>query len=366
MTNSNKGIVYKPSQRDCINGGVRSHYDRHIMPYARTKNMTLDFGKGAKRYDLRGLKPSDINRVITSDTEGYNSRYKIGFEVEKNYFYSTYSESTRVYDRGEGVEPLALFRGYETDSSCGVEAITHILPLVPNGIWRTKVFNMMFQAKHILNEEFSGSDTSCGGHITLSVDGWGGTRLFNAVREFSGLIQSLYRVRLYKTMYAERQTGSSTNFCGGNQTMITRSQGQINAHRNTRYQEDYFNNQKYVFCKRGEGYIEFRCPNAVTSVESMMLRYQLFYHLVDFAVKYENNVSPDTFSKFKKVVTPIIKKMYVGNEDKAKTIIRESNQFQRFINTQGEVRPAVVRAFITPKSSEDIKRKQRWLRGELS
>ena len=98
----------------------------------------------------------------------------------------------------------------------------------------------------------------------------------------------------------------------------------------------------------------------------MMLRYQLFYHLVDFAVKYEHNVSPDTFAKFKKVVTPIIKKMYVGNEEKAKTIIRESNQFQRFINTEGEVRSAVVRAFITPKNSEDIKRKQRWLRGELS
>ena len=57
---------------------------------------------------------------------------------------------------------------------------------------------MMFQAKHILNEEFSGSDTSCGGHITLSVDAWDGVRLFNAVREFSGVIQSLYRVRHIK------------------------------------------------------------------------------------------------------------------------------------------------------------------------
>ena len=51
---------------------------------------------------------------------------------------------------------------------------------------------------------------------------------------------------------------------------------------------------------------------------------------------------------------------------KPKPFIRESNQFQRFINTEGEVRSAVVRAFITPKNSEDIKRKQRWLRGKLS
>ena len=118
----------------------------------------------------------------------------------------------------------------------------------------------MFQAKHILNEEFSGSDTSCGGHITLSVDAWDGVRHLMQSENLSGVIQSLYRVRLYKTMYAERQSGSSTNFCGGNQTMITRSLSQINAHRNTRYQEDYFNNQKYVFCKRGKDILSLDVP----------------------------------------------------------------------------------------------------------
>ena len=83
----------------------------------------------------------------------------LGFEIEKLRFH------------GSSVREYPLLKGFEYDGSCGVEAITHVLPLLGKSLWRTKVFNMFVQAKKIISDEYSPSDSSCGGHDVILVAG---------------------------------------------------------------------------------------------------------------------------------------------------------------------------------------------------
>jgi hypothetical protein len=119
------------------------------------------------------------------------SRFTIGFEVEKNNFH-----------RG-AVKEYELLKGFERDSSCGYEAITHVLPLLPAGTWRTKVFDMMHKAERIIDDRYSPSDEKdydgnykCGGHITLGVAGMTGNELMEATRKYSGIMYAMFRKRL--------------------------------------------------------------------------------------------------------------------------------------------------------------------------
>jgi len=106
----------------------------------------------AKKVDLKGIKTGNITETGLDEIE---SRFMIGFEIEKTSFHR------------RAVMEYPLFKGFETDSSCGVEAVTHVLPLLPKSIWRTKVFNMFVEAKKIISDEYSPSNRNCGGHITL-------------------------------------------------------------------------------------------------------------------------------------------------------------------------------------------------------
>ena len=107
--------------------------------------------------------------TVLNFNEGFKvkTKYKfsVGIEVEKNYFINEYGEEAR--ERGEYVGEYDLFAGFETDSSCGVEAITNILPL--EGVRskrRQDIFSMFELAEDVIN---SPCDTRCGGHMTISV-----------------------------------------------------------------------------------------------------------------------------------------------------------------------------------------------------
>ena len=76
-----------------------------------------------------------------------HAQFTIGFEVEKKYFNTDYGVAEEV---GDEVGEQKLFAGYETDSSCGVEAVTHILPLSsPRSENRKKVFEYIDEAEKI-------------------------------------------------------------------------------------------------------------------------------------------------------------------------------------------------------------------------
>ena len=101
-------------RRNSVQGYHRSPSPNHL-------------GKGAKSSDISTLKSAEKRNLIDLGNGDYDSRFTIGFEIEKTRF-----------SRG-AVRHSSLFAGFERDSSCGYEAITHILPLLPSGMWRNKV-----------------------------------------------------------------------------------------------------------------------------------------------------------------------------------------------------------------------------------
>ena len=161
-----------------------------MMGYHRSPS-PRDLRKGASISDIAGLRPADRNALKQTGLLNIDAKYGIGFEIEKTSF------------ARNAVQNLPLFSGYERDGSCGYEAITNILPLLPASEWRNKVYSMFHQAERILDDQWSPSDTRCGGHITLSCEGMTGHELMLHMRPYMGIILSLYRKRLRRKSIPE-------------------------------------------------------------------------------------------------------------------------------------------------------------------
>ena len=259
---------------------------------------------GAKKGDIATLKSAQKRNVIELDNGDVNSKFTIGVEVEKARF-----------SRG-AVTEYALFAGFERDGSCGYEAISHILPLLPKGEWRNKVFNMMYEAKRIIEDSYSPSNTSCGGHITLAVDGMDGEELMNRLKKFSGVMLSLFRRRL------------GNGYCRMNPFMDVDT-----------------NAGRYQVCLRKGDRVEFRLPSRITGVKQMMRRYELCYMMLDFAVNRPNA----SFKTFLKAVTPIVSSMYGHDEQKVTEILTLSEAFNKMLRT-GQINRETI-AWIDPSRS---------------
>lgn len=255
--------------------------------FVSRNSSVLDYRKGAKHSDIKTLKNAD-KRNFELNSEGFQSKFGIGFEVEKERF-----------QRG-AVRELPLFAGYERDGSCGVEAVTNILPLLPSGLWRNKVYSMMHDARNIIEDMRSPSNMKCGGHITLSCEGITGRELFKAVRLNMGIVYALFRHRL------------NNRYCNANKELVL----------------DYMGT-RYCTIQQKDNVIEVRLPSRVQSVKQMMRRYELMYELLDFSVNNPNG----SFNSFLKKVTPIVKSMYDGDMDKVQEIFKLAKDFRKYIDT---------------------------------
>lgn len=250
--------------------------------------------------DIAGLKtrrPS--SELVTASNQ---ARFRIGMEIEKNSM-----------SRG-AVREYPLFKGYEHDSTCGgvgssrggMEAITHVLPLLPKSHWRSKVFNMFHEANRVIEDSYSPSDASCSTHTHLSVDGMDGTQLLEAVRPYSGIIYALFRYRL------------ANHYASGNPFLNT-SEGYGS--------RDWSYGTKYCVVKNTGHGIEFRLPSRIGSVKGMIRRYELFFELVNYGVNHAGK----SHASFLKRITPIIKRMYSTDEE-AENILTLAKAFQKAIN----------------------------------
>lgn len=284
-----KGIEYKLTG-ESSRGRVASYHH---------KPSPLNLSQGAKSSDVSNLKKAQRGNFAESFGD-FRSKFTIGFEVEKNSLH-----------RG-AVKEYELFCGFENDGSCGYEAVTHILPLVPQSTWRTKVFDLMHKAEKIIDDRYSPSDKRCGGHITIAVDGLSGDDLRKAVRGNCGIIFALFRKRL------------SNSYCGYNKRM----QG---------YNETTNWHSKYQVALVKGNCLEFRLPSRFESVKQMMRRYELFHELVDFSINKPNG----SHEAFIKRVTPIIVSMYNGEVEKANEVLELAKHFQKFINT-GVIHPSIA------------------------
>lgn len=254
----------------------------------------LFLNKSKFKNDIAGLKKSD-RKALRFDGVEYASNFTIGYEVEKNSL------------SRNAVKEYPLFCGFERDGSCGYEAVTHILPLLPAGKWRTKVFNLFHQAEKIIDDRFSPSDRRCGGHITIAVDGLNGDEVRELVRKNCGIILSLFKKRL------------SNSFCNHNRTLLSESADYsvIRGGWHSKYQ---------VALVKGNC-LEFRIPSRFQSVKQCMRRYELFYELVNFSINKPNG-SHDAFLK---VIKPIILSMYNGNIEETNEVLRLAKLFREYI-----------------------------------
>lgn len=261
----------------------------------------LKLSKSRHRFDVSGLKSKEVRNII-ADSTGFASRFTIGFEVEKT---ALHRNSVREYE---------LFCGFETDASCGYEAVSHILPLLPAGQWRTKVYDMMHKATHIIDDRFSPSNKTCGGHVTLGVEGLTGEEILTAVRPYCGIVLALFRYRL------------KNRYCGLNTNLRTASESTdswFNANDEMRWASS-----RYQLALDKGKVLEFRVVSRYENVKQMMRRYELFYALLDFALNTKGRLS-----SFHKHIRPIVLSMYGGNETEANDIFEKAEHFQKFINT---------------------------------
>lgn len=291
-----QGIIYqKTGQRD---RGVVQNY--HNKPNPLKLNKTL------YSVDVSGLKSAQQKQVLKISDGAYESNFTIGMEVEKNQL-----------SRG-AVKEYELFCGFERDGSCGYEAVTHVLPLLPSGKWRTKVFDMMFKAERIIDDKYSPSDNRCGGHISVGVDGMRGDELLYRMRGNCGIVLALFRHRLNNT------------YCGSNRRMVDNDDhcyDDIESYSGSGSYSSHSIHHKYQLALAKSNYVEFRLPSRFESVKQMMRRYELFYEIVNFTI---NNPTANHEVLLKRV-EPIVLSMYSGDEVKCKSIIEMSRHFRKFI-----------------------------------
>ena len=309
----NNGKQYK------LSGNI----DRAIIKrYHGTAALGLHYGKTTYKADIKGLR---ANKDFCKIGAEVTSKFTIGFEVEKNNF------TRSAFSRGAMVGEQVLFRGYETDCTCGVEAVSHILPLLPSSSWRTKIFGMMHDANKIIDDNFSPSDFSCGGHITIGVEGMTDTEIYKAVKPFLGLIYALYRKRLTNTNCRNNINGvwgfrHQNTECGVADNLPVH-----NGH-----------DSKYCPVKlRGNGCIEFRLVSRFQSVKQMTDRYKIFYELLNFAINKPNA----RFSSFLKKVEPILNSMY-NDSDKVAEVMKLAQSFRKYLVSNGLTIPQDVAPFV--------------------
>ena len=262
--------------------------------------------------DVVGLPRVEQRNVTLESSPFISSKFTIGFEIEKNRFHRN------------AVMEYPLLAGFEEDSSCGssssrrgYEAVTNILPLVAPSTWRNKIFNMFTQAEKIIDDRYSPSNTRCGGHMTIRVEGMTSDELMKRMRKFSGLFYAMFRYRL------------KNSYCSRNVIMRT-----LEERDTIRHPHDVIGSgvgEKYsVVNQKRNGLIEYRLPSRITSVKQLMRRYEIMYQMVNFAVNKPNS----TFTSFLKACRPTLRMMYKGNEGVSVEFIeRLAVEMQKVIRT---------------------------------
>jgi hypothetical protein len=247
---------------------------------------------------------------IHSNEEIKKQMFYIGFEVEKNFFVT--NDGREVASRRDEVHSSNLFCNFETDSSCGVEAVTNILPL--GGVKseeRKSMFKLFESEKKLINE--SGADGRCGGHITVSCTqkGWTkGYNLYAAMRQNFALIYAMFPHRLAKI------------HCERNAALLMLP--------------DW---PKYSPVNIKQNCIEIRLPNAVRTVEQMRNRYDLIFKLMKYSI-----TEVITFKQLKDECKSNLMRIYNRDAEKVGKVLKLADDFHSFLITR-QLNPTIERYF---------------------
>tara|TARA_R110000751_G_scaffold77459_2_gene156216 strand:+ start:1048 stop:2325 length:1278 start_codon:yes stop_codon:yes gene_type:complete len=232
------------------------YYDQSAMPSESEDYEIADYHDS----------PPMIDRSFGCD-------FRIGFEIEKVSF-------DGLEDVGDEVGWFKLFKGFETDSSCGVEAITNLLPLSPlRSKHRKEVFEWIDLAQDIINCD---TNSDCGGHITISRRGVAANDLLENIKPYLAILYALYRYRL-KNTYSANNKECKKNIYGGYQA---------------------------IQVKKGLGAIECRLVSRVDNTVQLKNRYDIMYFIMLYGKNHPGSLSKRVHSKFIKDITPTLNRMY--------------------------------------------------------
>ena len=285
------GIAYECwlHEEDC-------HYYVDIDDYAHIDDCESDYD-GNCYYHEREFEQSsnhinDYHKSLAPKNLSRDSQFKVGIEVEKNYF----DGESCV---GNYIGEYEVFKGFETDSSCGVEAITHILPLSESGSENEQyVFQMFEDAREIIDEEEV--NEKCGGHMTVSVKGLTCEDIYNKVRPFVPIL------------YATNVNRLNNEYC----------EGDLKMDNPTRHSHSVAIGLKSNEC------VEFRIFDAIKNVEQLQLRYKLLFKVLDFSINDRGS-----WEEFLIKVKPLVTEIAQKQDADCDIIIKRARSFKKFMFT---------------------------------
>ena len=246
-----------------------------------------------------------------------SSLLQIGFEIEKPYFNTPHGDTAE--EQGDYVDDdESLFRGYEYDASCGVEAITHIMPLDKE--YHDDMIALINRPNHvtIIDTPLGERPNRCGGHITFSHKEMDSNELFVAVKPNLALCYAIWKKRLHN------------NYCNGNKKL------------------NYGHNRtsgRPLLSPRYGGAWELRLPSGVVDTKDLVFRYMLIWHILDHSLNGDG-----FFSTLLERVKTLLKNQF---GDKAIGIIADAVDFHQFLMT--DECPESVVSYV----SEEVSRDQR-------
>jgi hypothetical protein len=190
---------------------------------------------------------------------------------------------------------------------------------------------MMHKAQRIIEDTHSPSDNTCGGHITIAVDGLTGEELLATLRPVSGIVLAMFRHRM------------SNKYCASNLRLAPEAvidngarwaSGEVG-----RYTYNYNGyHPKYRVALPKGNCLEWRIPSRFTSVAQMMRRYEFFYEMVDYVM----SVKRPTLKGLLDRIDPILEMLYEGDKQKVLSIKLLAYHMQEFIN-KGTIAPEIER-----------------------
>jgi hypothetical protein len=314
---------------------------RGVVQQYHSKPAPLKHSAGAGKTDIKCFGRKKKRLTMEEWSGSYESRYTIGMEVEKTSLHR------------DSIHEHVLFTGIERDGSCGYEAVTHILPLLPESKWRNKVFAMMWDAERLIDDRYSQGDNSCGGHITVGVVGMSGDELRQKLRPYAGILYALFRHRL------------KNRYCNANIRMAGRYDDYDMVMNANDYNGWRDRDCRYQVALVKGNVLEFRLPSRFKSVKQMQNRYELMFEMIDYAV----NSKRQSHEEFLRKIRPILMDMYHSNEqvNKLLQMAREMRVFimegrihpniNKYVNPTGHWDSMVIKVE-TPKRKRNVTREE--------
>ena len=230
-----------------------------------------------------------------------SSPWLVGYEVEKS---NVRGETCR----GASVDENSLFAAWVTDSSCGVEGVTHAYDPCDSDM--IAKFESHVEEESALRQLESDHSRSCGGHVNISHASFSGSELMKRFREGpAALIYGLYRYRL------------GNSFCSDNRRL-----------------DDDIHAPKYSVARvRPNGIMEVRLFSAVRCPRTLLNRHKLMGEVCKAMERGDKG-----FLKTYRAVRETLLSAYGGNRDKLAKAIRAAHAFADWFK-YGEASPCISR-----------------------